>query len=70
MITLRAISSHVALALVVGAGGVPLLAQSAASRIASARDGQVRFTFTLRPGVCGQGQNIWRNGSRGRDGVY
>lgn len=40
-----------------------------ASRLASVRDGQVRFTFTLRPGVCGQGQNIWRTGRAGRDGI-
>jgi hypothetical protein len=50
--------------------GTPLLAQSAASRLASARDGQVRFTFTLRPGVCGQGQNIWRTDRGTRNGVY
>jgi hypothetical protein len=37
-------------------------AQGAESRLASVRDGQVRFTFTLRPGVCGSGQNIWRTG--------
>ena len=36
-------------------------AQSAQSRIAAVRDGQVRFTFNLRPEVCGSGQNIWRN---------
>jgi hypothetical protein len=37
-------------------------AQGAESRLASVRDGQVRFTFALRPGVCGSGQNIWRTG--------
>jgi hypothetical protein len=37
-------------------------AQTAESRLAAVRDGQVRFTFTLRPGVCGSGQNIWRTG--------
>lgn len=60
-----------ALALVVTVGGVPLVAQSAASRVASTREGQVRFTFTLRPGVCGQGQNIWRTGrNNNRNGMY
>ncbi|MBK8247740.1 MAG: HEAT repeat domain-containing protein [Gemmatimonadetes bacterium] len=39
------------------------------SRLNAVRDGQVRFTFTLRPGVCGQGQNIWRTGRVGRDGI-
>jgi hypothetical protein len=43
----------------------PLAAQSAVSRADQVRDGQVRFTFSLRPGVCGYGQNIWRNGDRG-----
>lgn len=40
-------------------------AQSAESRIASVREGQVRLTFNLRPEVCGSGQNIWR--TRGGD---
>jgi hypothetical protein len=44
---------------------VPLTAQSATTRAGQVRDGQVRFTFTLRPGVCGAGQNIWHN-DRGR----
>jgi hypothetical protein len=32
------------------------------SRITRVRDGQVRFSFPLRAGVCGYGQNIWTNG--------
>ncbi|MGQ0648805.1 MAG: HEAT repeat domain-containing protein [Gemmatimonadaceae bacterium] len=55
--------------LVLNAAAAPLLAQSATTRIERVRDGQVRFTFTLKPGVCGQGQNIWRTGRSGRDGV-
>ncbi len=43
---------------------VPLQAQTAAQRLAQVRDGRVRFTVTLRPEVCGSGQNIWRT----RDG--
>ncbi len=43
---------------------VPLQAQSATQRLAQVRDGRVRFTVTLRPEVCGSGQNIWRT----RDG--
>lgn len=41
-----------------------LQGQDAIQRLAQARDGRVRFTFTLRPEVCGSGQNIWRT----RDG--
>lgn len=44
------------------AGAVaPVVAQDAAQRLAQVRNGQVRFTFTLRPGVCGSGQHIWRS---------
>lgn len=38
-----------------------LPAQSAQSRLASVRDGQLRFTFQIRPGVCGSGRNVWYN---------
>ncbi|MEO7964642.1 MAG: hypothetical protein ABIT38_12135, partial [Gemmatimonadaceae bacterium] len=37
-------------------------AQGSASRLAQVRNGQVRFTFNLRPGVCGRGSNIWTTG--------
>ncbi len=40
---------------------------SSAARLAQVRDGQVRFSFTLRPGVCGQGSNIWTTGRGRRD---
>ncbi|MEP7383066.1 MAG: HEAT repeat domain-containing protein [Gemmatimonadota bacterium] len=52
--------------LVAGALGttVPLQGQSATQRLAQLRDGRVRFTVTLRPEVCGSGQNVWRT----RDG--
>ncbi len=43
--------------------------EAQSSRIGRVRDGQVRFTFDLKPGVCGQGTNIWRTGRVGRDGV-
>jgi hypothetical protein len=32
--------------------------------VARVREGQVRFSFSLRPGVCGYGQNIWTKGRR------
>lgn len=38
-----------------------LPAQSPQSRLASIRDGQLRLTFDLRPGVCGSGRNVWFN---------
>jgi hypothetical protein len=46
-----------------GALAAPVGAQGTLARANQVRDGQVRFTFTLRPGVCGSGQNIWRNGN-------
>lgn len=39
-----------------------LQGQGVAARVAAVRDGQVRFTVTLRPEVCGAGQGIWRTG--------
>jgi hypothetical protein len=54
-------------ALLLAAALVPatvLEGQGVSSRVAAVRDGQVRFTVTLRPEVCGSGQSIWRT----RDG--
>ena len=42
-----------------------LLAQGVAARIARAPDGTVRFTFAVRPGVCGNGRDIRMNRSGG-----
>lgn len=36
-------------------------AQSIASQVARVRDGQVRLSFRLRPGVCGSGTSVWRS---------
>lgn len=36
----------------------PARAQSIAERVAAVADGQVRMSFTARPGVCGNGRNI------------
>lgn len=36
----------------------PALGQSIADRVSDVRDGQVRMSFTARPGVCGNGRNI------------
>ena len=39
--------------------GVQASAQSIASRVNSVREGEVRLSFPLRPGVCGDGRNVW-----------
>lgn len=41
-------------------------AQSIASRVARVSNGTVRMSFKVKPGVCGSGNSIWRNGGRGR----
>jgi hypothetical protein len=35
-------------------------AQDVAARVNGVREGEVRMSFALRPGVCGDGTNIWR----------
>jgi hypothetical protein len=50
----------VTLAALPGAAG----GQSIADAVRRTRDGQVRASFTLRPGVCGWGSNISTTGSR------
>jgi hypothetical protein len=42
----------------VGTVTAPVLGQSIADRVSDVRDGQVRMSFTARPGVCGNGRNI------------
>lgn len=41
---------------------VAVAAQSIASRVNAVREGDVRLTFSLRPGVCGNGRNVWYSG--------
>ena len=38
---------------------IEVSAQSVASRVNSVREGEVRLSFPLRPGVCGDGRNVW-----------
>lgn len=45
-------------------------AQDVVQRADRVRDGQLRFSVSLRPGVCGQGQNIWRTGKGEGRGVW
>ena len=44
--------------------GAQVSAQSVASRVNGVREGEVRMTFALRPGVCGNGSNVWYDNSR------
>ena len=39
-------------------------AQSVASRVNNVREGEVRMSFALRPGVCGDGRNVWYDSNR------
>lgn len=49
--------------LVVLSGG-QASAQSVASRVNNVREGEVRMSFALRPGVCGDGRNVWYDSNR------
>jgi hypothetical protein len=53
--------------------GLPgtILGQSLASRVNSVSEGDVRLSFPLRPGICGDGRNVWygeRNNYSRNDG--
>lgn len=39
-------------------------AQAVASQVSRVHDGEVRMTFALRPGVCGDGRNVWWDRNR------
>ena len=41
-------------------------AQSIADRVARVSDGTVRMSFSLVPGICGNGRSVWRRNGRGR----
>jgi hypothetical protein len=49
--------------LVAAPAGLP--AQSIAARVAAAPDAEVQFSFAARPGVCGDGRSVIRNGKHG-----
>jgi hypothetical protein len=42
-------------------------AQSIASRVARVSNGTVRMSFTAKPGICGSGSSIWRDGGSHRN---
>jgi hypothetical protein len=44
--------------------GAQVSAQSVASRVDNVREGEVRMSFALRPGVCGDGRNVWYDNNR------
>lgn len=47
----------------VALSGAQASAQSVASRVNSVSEGEVRMSFALRPGVCGDGRNVWYDNS-------
>ena len=66
--TLRTLCTLSTLAVLSGA---EVSAQSIASRVNSVSEGDVRLSFPLRPGVCGDGRNVWygeRNNYSRNDG--
>jgi hypothetical protein len=40
-------------------------AQTLVSKVNRVANGSVRMSFAIRPGVCGSGNSIWRDGGRG-----
>jgi hypothetical protein len=62
MTYLKSITSIAAAALFVFAGAHRAAGQSLAQRVSDVRDGSVRITFNVKPGICGQGNSIRRDG--------
>jgi hypothetical protein len=56
----------------IGAAAIPsaALAQNIASRVSSAPDGRVAFTFAARPGVCGNGRSYIQTGPNSFSGSW
>jgi hypothetical protein len=46
------------------AGAAGAGAQSVTSQVSRVSEGEVRMTFALRPGVCGNGSNVWYDNNR------
>lgn len=59
-------TTAVVLAALTGAAEVAA-AQSIASRVARVSNGTVRMTFKAKPGICGSGSSIWRDGGSHRN---
>jgi HEAT repeat protein len=59
-------TTAVVLAALAGAASVAP-AQSIASRVARVSNGSVRMSFTAKPGICGSGSSIWRDGGSHRN---
>lgn len=64
MSTLTTLRTLATLSTVFALTGSAAAAQSVASRVNSVREGDVRMSFDLRPGVCGDGRNVWYDNSR------
>lgn len=62
MTSLKSISAIATFALFMVAASESASAQSLAQRVADVRDGSVRVTFNVKPGICGQGNSIHRDG--------
>ena len=62
--TLRTLCTLTAL---VALSGTQASAQSVASRVNDVREGEVRMSFALRPGVCGDGRNVWYDNNNNRN---
>jgi len=57
-------------AALVAAAGSTLAAQSLDSRVSSAPDGRVMFSFAARPGVCGNGRTYYSTAPGNYSGIY
>src|SRR6202521_214641 len=58
-------TAAIVFAALTGANVAP--AQSIASRVARVSNGSVRMSFTAKPGICGSGSSIWRDGGGHRN---
>jgi len=63
---LPALAAAALAAATLAAPPAPLAAQSLAQRVAAAPDGTLHFAFAVKPGICGNGENINVRG-RSRD---
>ena len=60
----RTLRTLCTLSTLVALSGAQASAQSVASRVNSVSEGEVRMSFALRPGVCGDGRNVWYDNNR------
>ena len=70
MMNLRPFVAPCALAIATLALGRVAVAQSLARRVSSAPDGRVQFSFTARPGICGNGRSYIQTGPNSYSGSW